>query len=128
MRHSRTTTSHQLLAAQQPNKEMDVLATQQGRTVSDIKSSKVSRIIPLFSLAVCFVLLLACSPSILAQSSSFDLKIEQVSFGTKHHFFGYIDQCQTIPWNATGQYILGLEIDRIDRMPKPEEAATIILV
>jgi hypothetical protein len=65
---------------------------------------------------------------ILARPPSFDLKIEQLTSGTKHHFFGYIGQCQTIPWNATGQYILGLEIDRIDRMPRPEEAATIILI
>ena len=63
-----------------------------------------------------------------AQSPSFDLKIEQITSGSKHHFFGYIGQCQTIPWNASNRYILGLEIDRIDRMPKPDEAATIILI
>lgn len=58
----------------------------------------------------------------------FNLEIEQLTYGDKHHFFGYIGQCQTIPWNKSGRYILGLEIDRIDRMPKPEEAATIILI
>lgn len=63
-----------------------------------------------------------------AQSPLFDLKIEQITSGSKHHFFGYIGQCQTIPWNASNRYILGLEIDRIDRMPKPDEAATIILI
>ena len=63
-----------------------------------------------------------------AQAPSFELEIEQITSGPKHHFFGYIGQCQTIPWNATGQYILGLEIEVIDRMPKPDEAATIILV
>lgn len=56
------------------------------------------------------------------------LTLEQLTSGEKHHFFGYIGQCQTIPWNASGRYIVGLEIDRIDRMPKPEEAATIILI
>ena len=74
------------------------------------------------------VLLLACSSSACAQLPSFDLKIEQVTSGAKHHFFGYIGQCQTIPWNASGRYILALEIDAIDRMPKPQESATIILV
>jgi len=64
----------------------------------------------------------------LEKSKPFDLEIEQVTFGKKHHFFGYIGQCQTIPWNESGRYILGLEIDRIDRMPKPEEAATIFLI
>jgi hypothetical protein len=57
-----------------------------------------------------------------------ELKIEQLTSGPKHHFFGYIGQCQTIPWNASGRYILGMEIASIDRMPKPAEAATIILV
>ena len=63
-----------------------------------------------------------------ARAADFDLSVEQITFGDKHHFFGYIGQCRTIPWNATGQYILGLEIDRIDRMPTPDEAATIILI
>ncbi len=30
--------------------------------------------------------------------------------------------------NAGGRYLLGLEIDRIDRLPTPEEFATVILV
>lgn len=63
-----------------------------------------------------------------AGEPSFELKLEQVTSGPRHHFFGYIGQCRTIPWNASGRYIVGLEIDRIDRMPKPEEAATLILV
>ena len=58
-----------------------------------------------------------------AEKPYFELKVEQLTSGPKHHFFGYIGQCQTIPWNAGGRYILGLEIDRIDRMPRPEEAA-----
>jgi len=56
------------------------------------------------------------------------LKIQQVTSGSKHHFFGYIGQCQTIPWNAGGRYILCLEIDRIDRMPKPDEAASVCVI
>lgn len=62
------------------------------------------------------------------EEPSFELKIEQITSGTKHHFFGYIGQCQTIPWNASDRYILGLEIEHIDRMPTPDEAAVIILV
>ena len=63
-----------------------------------------------------------------AETPSFELKAEQVTSGTQHHFFGYIGQCQTIPWNASGRYILGMEFDHIDRMPRPDEAAVIILV
>lgn len=82
----------------------------------------------LFSITICIIVLLANSNFSKAQSPVFDLKIEQLTTGEKHHFFGYIGQCQTIPWNASGQYILGMEIDRIDRMPKPEEAATIFII
>jgi hypothetical protein len=63
-----------------------------------------------------------------AERPSLDLKIEQVTFGTKHHFFGYIGQCQTIPWNGSNRYIVGMEIENIDRMPEPQDAAAVILV
>jgi hypothetical protein len=63
-----------------------------------------------------------------AERSSLELKTEQVTFGTKHHFFGYIGQCQTIPWNGSNRYIVGMEIENIDRMPEPEDAATVILI
>lgn len=96
--------------------------------MSGYKFSKMSRCFSCFSIAVCLVFIMGLLSSICAQSPSFDLKIEQLTAGNKHHFFGYIGQCQTIPWNATGQYILGLEIDTIDRMPLPGEAATIILI
>ena len=81
-----------------------------------------------FGFVLYFALLLACSYCTWAQSAPFELKIEQVTTGQKHHFFGYIGQCQTIPWNADGRYILGLEIDRIDRLPTAQEFATVILV
>lgn len=74
------------------------------------------------------ILMLIFLAGVRAQTTPYELKIEQITSGTKHHFFGYIGQCRTIPWNASGRYILGLEIDRIDRMPEPDEAATIILI
>jgi len=105
------------------------ITTHQSLTLRDLQREiDKSRKILLSGIAVCFALSLIFSSSTIAQSTSIDLKIEQVTSGTKHHFFGYIGQCQTIPWNASGRYILGMEIDRIDRMPKPAEAATIILI
>ena len=89
--------------------------------------SKAGRLVHIYLIFCCFFLILFL-PGIWAQSPSIKLEIEQITVGTKHHFFGYIGQCQTIPWNSTGQYILGLEINRIDRMPRPDEAATIILI
>lgn len=59
---------------------------------------------------------------------AFELRTEQITAGPKHHFFGYIGQCQTIPWSGDGRYILALEIDNIDRMPRPADAAKIVLV
>ena len=62
------------------------------------------------------------------QSALLDLKVEQLTSGGKHHFFGYIGQCRTIPWNESGRYILGLEVDSIHRMPYPEEAAKVFII
>src|SRR6476619_2430085 len=74
------------------------------------------------------VLVLAFLSGARAERPSLELKVEQVTFGTKHHFFGYIGQCQTIPWSGGNRYIVGLEIENIDRMPAPRDAAGVILV
>jgi hypothetical protein len=79
-------------------------------------------------IVACCVLAVVRPARIWAESPSVELKIEQLTSGPKHHFFGYIGQCQTIPWNADNRYILGLEIENIDRMPRPDEAAAIILI
>ncbi|MDP6253050.1 MAG: hypothetical protein QGI20_14030, partial [Verrucomicrobiota bacterium] len=79
-------------------------------------------------LAILFVSVLGCLKSYAEKTPLISLKVEQLTSGKKHHFFGYIGQCQTIPWNASGRYVLGLEIDRIDRMPTPEEAATVFVI
>jgi len=107
---------------------MDLLTTLQWKNSSKSKSPWIRCFFHCARIGVFFVLFLAFSPGIKADSASFELEIEQITFGAKHHFFGYIGQCQTIPWNASGRYILGMEIDRIDRMPEPEDAATIILI
>ncbi len=59
---------------------------------------------------------------------SFELAVEQITFGPRHHFFGYIGQSQTIPWNGSGRYILGLRSDFQDHMPGTGEAAEIVLI
>ncbi len=63
-----------------------------------------------------------------AQENGLTLQVEQITSGKKHHFFGYIGQCQTIPWCGAGRYILAMEIEEIGRMPEPHEAATICLI
>ena len=57
------------------------------------------------------------------------VQIEQLTFGsTKHHFFGYIGHAGTIPWNASGRYIVALQTEFQDHMPRPDEAAEIVLI
>lgn len=56
------------------------------------------------------------------------LQIEQITVGEQHHFFGYIGQTGTIPWNKSGRYIVAMQTDFHDHMPAPNEAAKIILI
>ena len=63
-----------------------------------------------------------------AKSADLNLEVEQITFGPKHHFFGYIGQSKTIPWNAGGRYIVALRTGYHDHMPEPDAAADIVLV
>jgi hypothetical protein len=75
-----------------------------------------------------FALAVGCPLSFGGESGHVNLTIEQITFGPKHHFFGYIGQSQTIPWNASGRYILALRVGFHDHMPEPHEAAEIVLI
>lgn len=117
-----------LSEAKKPEKHLESPSEVQNKKTSKKIFSKMNRIFSYTNIAVYLFFLMSCSSGAVEESSTFDLKVEQLTSGTKHHFFGYIGQCRTIPWNATGQYILGLEIDTISRMPKPEEAANIFVI
>jgi hypothetical protein len=54
--------------------------------------------------------------------------VRQITFGPRHHFFGYFGHVRTIPWNASGRYLVALRTDFQDRMPKPGEAADVVLL
>ncbi len=56
------------------------------------------------------------------------LEVERLTSGPKHHVFGYIGHAGTIPWNASGRYIVALQADFQDHMPAPDEAADVILI
>src|SRR5262245_5520537 len=60
--------------------------------------------------------------------ADFSTQIKQITFGPKHHFFGYIGHVQTIPWNRSGRYVLALETEFQERMPAPGDAADILLL
>lgn len=57
--------------------------------------------------------------------STSHVPVDAVTAGPKHHFFGYYDKT---PWDETGRYLLALETDFVDRMPKAHDTAVIGLV
>jgi hypothetical protein len=65
------------------------------------------------------------TPLVIAAEPSVGLKAIAVTAGPKHHFYGYYDKC---PWDATGRYLLGMEIGFCDRQPKPGETLTVGMV
>ena len=80
------------------------------------------------ALLITIVSILGSLSPLYAQEEKIQLKVEQLTFGKKHHFFGYIGHCLTVPWNQSERYILTLQVEHIDRMPLPEEAATIAVI
>ncbi len=40
-----------------------------------------------------------------------EYSVEQITFGPKHYLFGYIGHAGTIPWNASGRYIVAAPFD-----------------
>ena len=64
-----------------------------------------------------------------AHGQSIDsLSVRQITSGPQHHFFGYIGQSLTTPWNASGRYILTLRTSFHDRMPTAKDAADVCLI
>ncbi len=63
-----------------------------------------------------------------AAAQEIALAPEQITFGKQHHFFGYIGQSKTIPWNEGDRYIVSMRASFNDRMPKPGEAADVVLI
>jgi hypothetical protein len=63
-----------------------------------------------------------------APATDLRLEAEQVTHGPSHHFFGYIGHAGTCPWNRSGRYIVALQAGFQDHMPRPEEAAHVILI
>src|SRR6188508_2640257 len=63
-----------------------------------------------------------------AQTGNLSTEVRQITFGPKHHFFGYIGHVQTIPWNQSGRFVLALQTDFQDRMPQAGEAADVVVL
>jgi hypothetical protein len=53
------------------------------------------------------------------------VEAKPVTAGPKYHFFGYYEKC---PWDTSARYHLALEVPFMDRMPRPDDAATVGLI
>src|SRR5260221_12729091 len=54
--------------------------------------------------------------------------VTQITKGPQHHYFGYIGQSRTIPWNASGRYLLALQVGFQDRLPGANDPADVCLI
>ncbi len=71
------------------------------------------------------IVLLMLTSSALA---SLELKVEQITQGPDHHFFGYIGHVQNIPWNGNERYLLALRSTFHDHLPEGHESADVVLI
>lgn len=56
------------------------------------------------------------------------MHITQITHGPRHHVFGYIGHCRTIPWSGDGRHVLCLETAFQDRMPTATDEAGVLLL
>lgn len=75
-----------------------------------------------------YLLLLAIFPILIHGEVSQDLKVQQITHGPSHHFFGYIGHVQNIPWNRSERFILALRSSFQDHLPEGHEPADIVLI
>ncbi len=74
-------------------------------------------------LVVAAALVASAGPA--AQQSA---RVTQITHGPLHHYFGYIGQSRTVPWNADGRYLLALQVPYQDRLPGAGDAAEVCLI
>ncbi len=74
------------------------------------------------------LLVLLCCIACSLSAADLRVTVTPLTSGPKQHFFGYIGHVHTIPWNQSGRYIVALQTDFQDHMPRPQDAAEIILI
>jgi hypothetical protein len=72
--------------------------------------------------------LLALIATQCAFAAEWSVGVTQITQGPKHHYFGYIGQSRTVPWNANGRYALALETPFQDRLPGAMDPAGVCLL
>lgn len=89
-----------------------------------MRKTAVSRVL-LFGLVLCGLMRGAGQA---ARAEELSITVRQITRGPENHFFGYIGHAMTIPWNADGRYIVALRTSFHDRLPRPGEAAQVVLI
>ncbi|HUR58102.1 MAG TPA: hypothetical protein VM029_10365 [Opitutaceae bacterium] len=74
------------------------------------------------------ILALAGLTAVVAAPGGAEVTVTQITHGPKHHYFGYIGQSRTIPWNANGRYVLALQTPFQDRLPGANDPADVCLL
>lgn len=62
------------------------------------------------------------------QAAQPEARVQQLTTGPLHHFFGYIGHVQNVPWNQSGRFIIALRTAVRDHLPTADEPAEIILL
>src|SRR6187549_3449881 len=75
-----------------------------------------------------FVILSTMVPSAPVFGGDANVSVTQITHGPQHHFFGYIGQSRTVPWNADGRCLLALQTPFQDRLPGPDDPADVCLL
>ncbi|MGC3966483.1 MAG: hypothetical protein QM775_03675 [Pirellulales bacterium] len=63
-----------------------------------------------------------------ASAGELSTSIRQITFGPRHHFYGYIGHVGNTPWSGDGRHLVCLRTAFQDHMPKADEAAEIVLL
>jgi len=76
----------------------------------------------------CFAILALPGLDLFHATQSMKTSIRQITHGEENHFFGYIGQSKTIPWNLSEKRILALRTNFLDHLPDGNEPAGVVLV
>ena len=63
-----------------------------------------------------------------ASQAQLGYEVRQLTFGPAHHFYGYIGHVGNSPYSADGKYLIALRTTFQDRMPRPDDAADIVVL
>jgi hypothetical protein len=82
----------------------------------------------IFAIVSCASAWLAASSQVAPSAKQLAYEVRQLTFGPAHHFYGYIGHVRNSPYSSDGKYLVALRTTFQDRMPRPDDAADIVLL